>query len=107
MPIFTRRSRRARPKAGRRGDRRSICPFPRRSCLAAIHAAGRARAIRAAARGDNLSARDNQKVGLCLFLASQAKGYPFEVELPAGLEVAGVVLCDKLKSLDWKARRDT
>ena len=49
----------------------------------------------------------NEKVGLCLCcpVTSQAKGYPFEVDLPAGLEVKGVVLCDQVKSLDWKARR--
>jgi mRNA interferase MazF len=49
----------------------------------------------------------NQKVGLCLCcpVTSTAKGYPFEVELPADLPVEGVVLCDQLKSLDWKARR--
>ena len=48
----------------------------------------------------------NQKVGLCLCcpVTSKAKGYPFEVELPAGMKVEGVVLCDQLKSLDWKAR---
>lgn len=48
----------------------------------------------------------NKKVGLCLCcpITSQVKGYPFEVKLPEGLEVAGVVLCDQLKSLDWKAR---
>ena len=48
----------------------------------------------------------NQKVGLCLCcpVTSKAKGYPFEVELPAGLKVEGAVLCDQLKSLDWKAR---
>jgi mRNA interferase MazF len=49
----------------------------------------------------------NQKVGLCLCcpVTSKAKGYPFEVELPAGMKVEGVVLCDQLKSLDWKARK--
>ena len=48
----------------------------------------------------------NRRVGLCLCcpVASQVKGYPFEVELPEGSEVAGAVLCDQLKSLDWKAR---
>lgn len=48
----------------------------------------------------------NQKAGLCLCcpVTSKAKGYPFEVELPAGMKVEGVVLCDQLKSLDWKAR---
>jgi mRNA interferase MazF len=48
----------------------------------------------------------NQKVGLCLCcpVTSVAKGYPFEVKLPAGTKAQGVVLCDQLKSLDWKAR---
>jgi mRNA interferase MazF len=33
------------------------------------------------------------------------KGYPFEVALPDGLPVTGVVLADQVKSLDWKARQ--
>jgi len=51
----------------------------------------------------------NQKVGLCLCcpVTSRVKGYPFEVELPVGMEVSGAVLCDQLKSLDWKARGAT
>ena len=49
----------------------------------------------------------NQKVGLCLCcpVTSQTKGYPFEVSLPNAAGVTGVVLCDQLKSLDWKARQ--
>jgi mRNA interferase MazF len=49
----------------------------------------------------------NRRVGLALFCAvtSRPKGYPFEVALPEDLEVAGVVLADQLKSLDWRARR--
>lgn len=49
----------------------------------------------------------NQKVGLALLcpLTQQAKGYPFEVAIPKGLPVQGVVLSDHVKSLDWKARR--
>lgn len=48
----------------------------------------------------------NSKVGLCLAcpVTSQAKGYPFEVALPAGLPVVGVALADQLKSLDWQVR---
>lgn len=38
-------------------------------------------------------------------ITSRRKGYPFEVELPAGLPVAGVVLADHVKSVDWSARR--
>lgn len=49
----------------------------------------------------------NAKVGLslCCPVTSRAKGYPFEVPLPPGLEIEGVVLADHVKSLDWRARR--
>lgn len=49
----------------------------------------------------------NGKVGLavCCPITSQIKGYPFEVEIPAGLKVAGVVLSDQVKNLDWQVRR--
>jgi mRNA interferase MazF len=33
------------------------------------------------------------------------KGYPFEVVLPDGLPIYGVVLADYLKSADWRTRR--
>lgn len=48
----------------------------------------------------------NAKVGLALLcpITSQVKGYPFEVAVPAGLPVAGVVLSDHIRSLDWRAR---
>jgi mRNA interferase MazF len=50
---------------------------------------------------------DNGKVGLALFcpLTSKVKGYPFEVELPDGYAVSGVVLADQLKGLDWRSRK--
>jgi mRNA interferase MazF len=49
----------------------------------------------------------NSRVGLALFcpITSQAKNYPFEVPLPAGLAISGVVLADQVKCLDWRARR--
>jgi mRNA interferase MazF len=49
----------------------------------------------------------NEKVGLALFcpITSQIKGYPFEVVLPRGMKVTGAVLCDQIKSLDWRARQ--
>ena len=52
-------------------------------------------------------ARYSARTGLALVcpVTSQVKGYPFEVPLPPGLPVAGVVLADHLKSLDWRARR--
>ena len=48
----------------------------------------------------------HRKVGLALFcpITTQVKGYPFEVAVPPGLEVSGVVLSDQVKSLDWRAR---
>lgn len=48
----------------------------------------------------------NDKVGLALLcpITSQVKGYPFEVPIPAGLPVQGVILADQVKSLDWRAR---
>jgi mRNA interferase MazF len=46
-------------------------------------------------------------VGLALLcpVTNQVKGYPFEVAIPSGLPVTGVVLADQVKSLDWRARR--
>lgn len=51
----------------------------------------------------------NNKVGLAIFcpVTSQVKGYPFEVQIPPDLPVSGVMLCDQVKSLDWRARRVT
>jgi mRNA interferase MazF len=48
----------------------------------------------------------NGKVGLCLLcpITNQAKGYPFEVLIPANSGVTGVVLSDQAKSLDWRVR---
>ncbi len=37
-------------------------------------------------------------------MTSREKGYPFEVLLPRDLPVAGVILADQVKSLDWRAR---
>jgi mRNA interferase MazF len=49
----------------------------------------------------------NAKAGLCLAcpITTQPKGYPFEVELPDGLPVKGVVLSDHLESTDWEVRQ--
>jgi len=48
----------------------------------------------------------NRRVGLALMcpITSQIKGYPFEVELPQGMKTQGAILCDQIKSLDWRAR---
>lgn len=51
----------------------------------------------------------NGRVGLALLcpVTSQVKGYPFEVAIPGGLPVAGVILADQVKSLDWRRRNAT
>ncbi len=48
----------------------------------------------------------NGKVGLAILcpITNQVKGYPFEVLLPAGSPVAGAILSDQVKSLDWRDR---
>ncbi|MDB5307733.1 MAG: MazF [Gemmataceae bacterium] len=48
----------------------------------------------------------NRSLGLCLVMSitGKAKGYPFEVPVPAGVAVSGVILADQIKSIDWKAR---
>lgn len=49
----------------------------------------------------------NGKVGLAILcpITSQEKGYPFEVKIPAGLGVTGVILADQVKSMDWRVRQ--
>ena len=48
----------------------------------------------------------NGKTGLALLcpVTNQIKGYPFEVLIPAALPIAGAVLSDQVKSVDWRAR---
>ena len=50
--------------------------------------------------------RYNEKIGLAIVCAitNQKKGYPFEVDLPDGLAVTGVVLSDQVRTIDWRAR---
>ncbi len=55
-----------------------------------------------------LSPREyNAKARLALAcpITSQKKGYPFEVAIPAGQGITGVVLADHIKNLDWHARK--
>jgi mRNA interferase MazF len=49
----------------------------------------------------------NAKAGLALAcpVTSHVKGYPFEVVIPVGSPVTGAVLCDDVKSFDWRGRR--
>ena len=49
----------------------------------------------------------NRLAGLALVcpITNKVKGYPFEIALPKQGKVSGVILCDQIKSLDWRARR--
>jgi mRNA interferase MazF len=49
----------------------------------------------------------NARAGLALFcpITRRVKDYPFEVKIPEGAPVTGVILVDQLKSFDWQARR--
>jgi mRNA interferase MazF len=48
----------------------------------------------------------NSRTKLAVFcpITNQAKGYPFEIPIPTGLEVNGVILVDQIKNLDWQER---
>ena len=49
----------------------------------------------------------NEKTSLAVVcpITSSAKGYPFEVRVPPGLRIGGVILSDHLKNLDWRRRQ--
>ena len=49
----------------------------------------------------------NGKVGLAILcpITSQVKGYPFEVTIPSGSKLDGVILADQVKSFDWRIRK--
>jgi mRNA interferase MazF len=51
----------------------------------------------------------NERAGLAILcpITGQVKGYPFEVQIPEGLAVSGVILADQIKSLDWQQREAT
>lgn len=40
-------------------------------------------------------------------ITSTKRENPFEVEIPEGLEIEGVILADQAKSMDWRERRAT
>lgn len=48
----------------------------------------------------------NQRAGLILAcpITSRAKGFKFEVSIPAGSRLSGVILADHVKSADWRTR---
>jgi mRNA interferase MazF len=48
----------------------------------------------------------NEKTGLAIVcpIRSRSGDWPFEVTLPDHLHIAGYVLTDQVRSVDWKAR---
>lgn len=52
------------------------------------------------------SQKYHQKVGLAIVcpITSKAKGYPFEVPIPDGFKIKGVILSDQLKCIDLAER---
>jgi mRNA interferase MazF len=38
-------------------------------------------------------------------ITNTARGWPFEVPIPTGTGVTGVILADQTKSLDWRSRK--
>jgi mRNA interferase MazF len=49
----------------------------------------------------------NEKTSLAVVcpITSHGKGYPFEVSVPPGQRIGGVILSDHLKNLDWRQRQ--
>jgi mRNA interferase MazF len=66
--------------------------------------AGRRPALVLSARIYNAGSR---RLAIICPLASKAKGYPFEVSVPAGSGGHGVIIADQVRSLDWVARSAT
>ncbi len=52
------------------------------------------------------SSKYNQKVGLAIVcpITSHAKGYPFEVPIPEGFKIKGVILADQIRCIDLSER---
>lgn len=48
----------------------------------------------------------NQHTGLCIVcpVTNTYRGYPFHVQVPTGEPIAGVVMAEHVKSVDYRAR---
>ena len=49
----------------------------------------------------------NRKTRLAVIcpITTQAKGYPFEVSIPVGLAVTGIILADQIRCVAWRERK--
>ena len=48
----------------------------------------------------------NERSGLCIVcpITSRARGYPFEVTIPEGVAISGIILVDQVRSVSWEKR---
>jgi mRNA interferase MazF len=48
----------------------------------------------------------NLRSGLCIMcpITSRARGYPFEVAIPPGGAISGIILVDQVRSISWEQR---
>ena len=48
----------------------------------------------------------NVRSGLCIIcpITSRARGYPFEVAIPEGVAISGIILVDQARSVSWEKR---
>jgi mRNA interferase MazF len=48
----------------------------------------------------------NAPSGLCIMcpITSRARGYPFEVAIPPGYAISGIILVDQARSVSWEGR---
>jgi mRNA interferase MazF len=48
----------------------------------------------------------NVRSGLCIIcpITSRARGYPFEVAIPDGHGISGIILVDQVRSVSWEKR---
>ncbi len=49
----------------------------------------------------------NGKTGMAVFclISERIENYPFEVKIPKNLKISGVILSDRIRTLNWKTRK--
>jgi mRNA interferase MazF len=97
-----------RLEAARSGSSVSMHPIPERGDLIWVDfgwpPVGHEQAHRRPALVLSPSSYNRFGLALACPITSRVKGYPFEVALPNGLNVSGVILADQLESIDWRVR---
>jgi mRNA interferase MazF len=54
-----------------------------------------------------ISPEDYNRIGRAIVcpITSRLRGFPFEVRIPDGEQIAGVILTDQIRAVDWRARK--